>query len=300
MREKNDYYISGYIRYTMALFILQENQKLIWDTMNKVPQFHSLDASMPGGKERWFKDLIQTTYEKMQSRQLTVQELRQLNKETISSMISRLKNGENRLADKPNEYGINASSTTTPITDSSHILPMYEDKTSTRNYMLGQKQDVLNVEFANRQQEFESLMKRDPVKEIDFREQTGDDQPIENMEALLKKHIRDREYDVETATTANVSDKGLTKNVKWANEIESGPSNVYVDMKIFQEFVRKTNAELRELRNEIALLREENAPIRRQETTGLNSILSRLRRSNPRESSTSLAELEDVSGSFTV
>jgi hypothetical protein len=93
---------------------------------------------------------------------------------------------------------------------------------------------------------------------------------------------------------------GSIKNVKWANEIESGPSNVYVDMKIFQEFVRKTNAELRELRNEIALLREENAPIRRPETTGLNSILSRLRRSNPRESSTSLAELEDVSGSFTV
>ena len=61
MRKKNVYYISGYNRYIMALFILQENQKLIWDTMNKVPQFHLLDASIPGGKERWFKDLIQTT-----------------------------------------------------------------------------------------------------------------------------------------------------------------------------------------------------------------------------------------------
>lgn len=284
----------------MSLFILQENQKLIWDTMNKVPQFHSLDKSVPGGKDIWFKDFIHDTYDRIRNKQLNVQELRQLNKETISAMITRLKQNDQSLAVITNEYISNTSRTTTPITDPLYESHLYEDKTSTRNYMLEQKQDLLNVEFANRQHEFESLMKKDKVKDIDFREQTGDDKPIENMEALLKQHIRDREYDVETTTTVDQSTKGSIKNVKWASELESGPSNLYVEMNIFQEFVLKTNAELRELRSEIALLREENAPIRRPETNGLNGILSRLRRSNPRQSSTALTELEDVSSSFTV
>jgi hypothetical protein len=284
----------------MSLFILQENQKLIWDTMNKVPQFHSLDISVSGGKEAWFKDFIHDTYDRLRNKQLNVQELRQLNKETISAMITRLKQNDQSLAIITNEYISNTSRTTTPITDPLYESHLYEDKTSTRNYMLEQKQDLLNVEFANRQHEFESLMKKDKVKDIDFREQTGDDKPIENMEALLKQHIRDREYDVETTTTVDQSTKGSIKNVKWASELESGPSNLYVEMNIFQEFVLKTNAELRELRSEIALLREENAPIRRPETNGLNGILSRLRRSNPRQSSTALTELEDVSNSFTV
>lgn len=287
----------------MSLFILQENQKLIWDTINKVPQFHLLDTSVSGGKEAWFKEFIHDTYDRLRNKQLNVQELRQLNKETISAMITRLKQNDQSLAIITNEYISNVSRTTTPITDPLYESHLYEDKTSTHNYMLEQKQDLLNVEFANRQHEFESLMKKDKVKDIDFREQTGDDKPIENMEALLKQHIRDREYDVETTTAVNISDhstKGSNKNVKWASELESGPSNLYVEMNIFQEFVRKTNAELRELRSEIALLREENAPIRRPEANGLNGILSRLRRSNPRQSSTALTELEDVSSSFTV
>ena len=75
----------------MSLFILPENQKLIWNTINKVPSFQKMGENMSDNRELWFKDIIQQVYDNNKTKNLSVQELRQLNKETISTMISQLK-----------------------------------------------------------------------------------------------------------------------------------------------------------------------------------------------------------------
>ena len=75
----------------MSLFILPENQNLIWNTINKVPSFQKMGENMADDREAWFKNIMQDIYDKNRTKSLSMQELRQLNKETISLMISRLK-----------------------------------------------------------------------------------------------------------------------------------------------------------------------------------------------------------------
>ncbi len=291
----------------MSLFILPENQKLIWNTMNKVPSFQTMDENMTDDRESWFKNIMQDIYDKNRNRNLSVQELRQLNKETISSMISQLK------MSKSNESVSNSFISTTPITDTAQGFSLDEDKTASRNYILGQKQNILNNEFTNRQQEFESMMQREPVKDIDFREKNDDDTPIENMDELLQRQMREREYDVELSSSTTMIDlkkentKTAPKNVKWATEIESGPSNQYVEFNIFQEFVRNTRNEIQQMRTEISSLRAEklrnisNEPQlkSKSETSVMNTMLSRLRKTPSAATSTSIGDLEDISQSLT-
>ena len=291
----------------MSLFILPENQKLIWNTMNKVPSFQTMDENMADDRESWFKNIMQDIYDKNRNRNLSVQELRQLNKETISSMISQLK------MSKSNESVSNSFISTTPITDTAQGFSLDEDKTASRNYILGQKQNILNNEFTNRQQEFESMMQREPVKDIDFREKNDDDTPIENMDELLQRQMREREYDVELSSSTTMIDlkkentKTAPKNVKWATEIESGPSNQYVEFNIFQEFVRNTRNEIQQMRTEISSLRAEklrnisNEPQlkSKSETSVMNTMLSRLRKTPSAATSTSIGDLEDISQSLT-
>ena len=275
--------------------------------MNKVPSFQTMDENMTDDRESWFKNIMQDIYDKNRNRNLSVQELRQLNKETISSMISQLK------MSKSNESVSNSFISTTPITDTTQGFSLDEDKTASRNYILGQKQNILNNEFTNRQQEFESMMQREPVKDIDFREKNDDDTPIENMDELLQRQMREREYDVELSSSTTMIDlkkentKTAPKNVKWATEIESGPSNQYVEFNIFQEFVRNTRNEIQQMRTEISSLRAEklrnisNEPQlkSKSETSVMNTMLSRLRKTPSAATSTSIGDLEDISQSLT-
>ena len=146
----------------MSLFILPENQKLIWNTMNKLPLFIKLGNDSNSEREQWFKEIIHDTYEQNKTKSLSVQELRQLNKETISYMINNLKSSNQDLSLNSNDSVSSSFLSTTPITDSSQGFTLNDDKTATRNYMLEQKQDVLNNDFMHRQQDFDSMMKREP------------------------------------------------------------------------------------------------------------------------------------------
>lgn len=276
--------------------------------MNKVPSFQKMGENTTDDREAWFKNIIQDIYDKNKNKSVSVQELRQLNKETISLMISRLKT--------QNVNGSVSSSflSTTPITDTTREFSLNDDKTATRNYMLEQKQDVLNNEFTNRQQEFESMMKPKSVTDIDFREKNDDDLPIENMEELLQTQMREREYDVELSLSTTKVDlkkgdtKTMPKNVKWASEIESGPSNQYVEFDIFQEFVRNTRNEIQQMRTEISTLRAAKLMNSLSEpqlksnsgTSVMNTMLSRLRKTTSTTTSTSIGDLEDISQSLTI
>ena len=321
----------------MTLFILPENQKIIWDTMNKAPLFADFVAHSNENKDVWFREIIHQMYEKHRDKTLTIPELRQLNKETISQMLSSLKNRNQpvSVAPRPEAFrfkSVNSSQTgsasaygssrsvsvgerlnsgdmrsmskefeSASLADSSVGFPINDNKTATRNYMLDQKHEVLNNQFLTRQKEFDDMIQRKPAKEIDFREQTDADRPIENMDELLKKHIRAREYDVELTQppTENVGEAkrnsldgsvpqdvstnssiSVQKNVKWAPDLEStSPGSMHIEYDIFQDFVKKTTQELYALRAEIDKLKAQvgegnraNAIVERN--TGVNGSVT--------------------------
>jgi hypothetical protein len=334
----------------MTLFILPENQKLIWDTMNKAPLFADFVAHSNENKDVWFRDIIHQMYEKHRDKTLTIPELRQLNKETISQMLSSLKTRTQPLnvTPRPEAYrfkSIDASRTGSASTyesanlaDSSVGFPINDNKTATRNYMLDQKHEVLNNQFLTRQKEFDDMIQRKPAKEIDFREQTDTDRPIENMDELLKKHIRAREYDIEMTPpptgvienageakrksldgsepqdVSNNSSTSVQKSVKWAVDLEStSPRPTHIEYDIFQEFVKKTTQELYALRAEIEQLKARigdgnraNAIVdQSSDTLAPNNLLARMRKTvNKNRSDTGsisiaqLGRLEYISDTF--
>ena len=63
----------------MSLYILPENQKLIWESLNVIPSFQNFGQNNPGEKEEWFRDIIHQFYESNKFKLLSVQELQQLN-----------------------------------------------------------------------------------------------------------------------------------------------------------------------------------------------------------------------------
>jgi hypothetical protein len=63
----------------MSAYILPENQRILWNTINKANGFSN--------DEQWFKQIIALFYQKNANRTLNQQELLQLNKETIEYMM---------------------------------------------------------------------------------------------------------------------------------------------------------------------------------------------------------------------
>lgn len=69
----------------MSNYIHSANQTLLWNTVNKIPEFHNLS---PPKKDFEFKQIIEFFYRKnMHKPILSIQELQQLNRETILAFI---------------------------------------------------------------------------------------------------------------------------------------------------------------------------------------------------------------------
>lgn len=182
----------------MSLYIREENQKLIWDSMNKIPQFQQFE----GERENWFRSIIEQFYEHNKFKLLSVQELQQLNRDTVSYMIKDLKELQNRNTFQPSHSPFMGFSEPAPIAPQVIKFPSgnLEGKAATRDYMLEQKQEELNKQFSSRQQEYGEMLKRGPSHEVDFRAAASEDKPIENMEELIQQHLKQREYELTQVT----------------------------------------------------------------------------------------------------
>ena len=180
----------------MSLYILIENQKLIWETMNKIPQFQEYGKYDQSEQQKWFQHIIQQFYENNKFKLLSVQDLQQLNKDTLGYMIKELKNIKVKTV---TPVYSNFSSPQydrfdepTVFTDKPHLASNSEKKQVTRDYLLEKKQEELNRQFSARQNEYSSMLKKGPGSEIDFRLPMDADEPIENIEELIKSQINQR------------------------------------------------------------------------------------------------------------
>ena len=114
----------------MAAFIENENQKLLWDTLHKVPLFlHNVPTE---DRTSWFKQVIAHFYEQVKFSALNKNELDNLNKDVIRYIMQQLKtsfvqhttNSSHTLNRTYNEY-VNHSEL--------NAIPIDEDVKKTRN-----------------------------------------------------------------------------------------------------------------------------------------------------------------------
>jgi hypothetical protein len=172
----------------MNLYTLPENQKLIWNTLLKVPNFQAMIKRDANESEHWFRDIIQMYYNQNKGSNIDKTGLRTLNKETIGYMLSSLKQ-------KGPPQPVSFDNGSAPFQN--NFSSLETNTNETRGYILEQKKEQLNNLFQNRQQDYGSLFDKPKVEEIDFREKMEEDKPIENMEELMKRQMAEREYDVQ-------------------------------------------------------------------------------------------------------
>ena len=260
----------------MSLYILPENQKLIWGNLSTIPSFHTLDQNNTIKKEDWFREIIYNFYESNKFKLLSVQELQQLNRDTLFYMIKNLKELETAIIHSQpvpsslsfgNNYqsftggdndDINQNSSHSAHSASRGVKPIpfassppqnnnfpsntiganrnhvgersalsteFERKAVTRDFIMEQKQEELNKQFSNRQKDYGEMLKRGPQHNIDFRELEAD-KPIDNMEALIKQHMEQRDFEsksyaVPPTTYPNSSDKSVVTTNTVVQSVQS-------------------------------------------------------------------------------
>jgi hypothetical protein len=143
----------------MSLYVHPENQTLLWNTIQKMPQFHT----SPVQKEQWFSNIIRQFYEQNQHKNMTKTDLQILNRQTIAYMVE----------DLQKYVQTNPPITSAPLTK------------------------IVDA-FASRQYEYESLNKPKEPPVANFGEKI-DDEVITNMDELLQQQIKQREYDIARA-----------------------------------------------------------------------------------------------------
>ena len=179
----NDIKILPIIKITMSNFIHPENQKLLWNTIQKVPLFNA-NISIQN-QNFWFKQIIGDFYNRNQYRKLNSLELQELNKETIGYMIKQLKN-------------ISPTSVQPPPPQIPQPIGVLKPNffTEPTSHRIESKSESYSRQFLERQNDYNSMIKKEIPPEPNFQDNI-DDVAIDNMEELVKQHLKQRELEVQ-------------------------------------------------------------------------------------------------------
>ena len=160
----------------MALYVHSENQTLLWNIIHKNPAAQQFFLKIyPPQKEQWFKVIIQKFYNENQARQLTIPELQQINRDTLGYMLNDIRNRGEK---------INSGKSVEEFT------PKIE---SNSNKSIATPQ--LNKQFTVLQKEYANMFEIKTPENINFKDNI-EDQPISNMDELVKIHMKQREEEL--------------------------------------------------------------------------------------------------------
>ena len=155
----------------MASYISPKNQEMLWNTIQKNPLFNQIAQEQ---QPIWFRDIIGNFYSENGKRSLDKTQLLELNKSTIRLMIHNLKQMTGGSL-QPDEASNNPFGE--PIQD--RIQP---------------RSDSYKGEYANLQNEYNTMYQRTPPTEPEFKEPV-DDGAIKNMDELIQQQIEERKFE---------------------------------------------------------------------------------------------------------
>ena len=199
----------------MSLFVLPENQRLLWNAIQKIPVFQQYPEEQ---KEPWFSAKIEQFYQKIPvfyKTTMSIPDLQRFNREVILFMINDLpKISPSHFSIETPANMYNGIVTQDHISNSNVQTP----KNQTREFMIEQKQEEMNRQFSVRQMEYSSMLKSNVPKEIDFRIPQELDKPLENIDELIRMHQKDRELDLTLLPSITVNEPNNTKRLIVHNE----------------------------------------------------------------------------------
>lgn len=186
----------------MAAFIKQENQRVLWNTIQNVNLFHQVLKEPQ--KPLWFREIIGVFYEKCRDQRLSRLDLENLNRQVMRYMVDSLKMMAQESSRQIMDTTQRGATTMAPIrkqvsfhdtTTTNGLLDFRPEFASANLEKRAIQSQQYASEFSARQQEYDQMMRRDLPPEPNFKEEVSD-VAIQNIDELLEKHRIMRELDI--------------------------------------------------------------------------------------------------------
>jgi hypothetical protein len=204
----------------MSLYIHERNQRILWSTIKNLRMFNS--NITVENQEIWFKQIIGYIYQNNKNRKLTNYELQELNKYTISFMIKELqliRSIQSNTSNTSNTSKLNQSSISKPN--------LFLEPSS--SHRIESKSDTYSKQFVERQKDYENMTRKVEPPQPVFQEKI-EDNVIENMEELVKQHLKQRELDIENLQNKN-SENYIKPPINIINDAQN-VSNSQIELSI--------------------------------------------------------------------
>ena len=188
----------------MALYVVKENQELLWNIINNNTFVQQYFAKVGVDKKpQWFRDIISKFYQQNNGQKMSIDDLHSINKSTIAYMINDIREHEAKAIPgyvEPDSYRFQSNGIYTP--------PVVPDN----------RKDMYASQFDQRQKEYQQMTEKKAPKEVDFRENVEKDTAITNMDDLMKQQLlqRERELDIYKPTD-NIVSGSQTPSIKIDN-----------------------------------------------------------------------------------
>lgn len=158
----------------MVYFIAKENQDLLWNVAHRNSLIRVFLQQMnQDDKYTWFRNIIGIFYDKYGANELSMQQLQVVNKEIIIYMIQSIQQRKMDVHQNQQSQYIQ----TPPVPANT-------------------RQEEYTNEFELRQKEYQQMLDKKTPNEIDFKEDLEKDEPIQDMKALMQKHMQERENEI--------------------------------------------------------------------------------------------------------
>ena len=179
----------------MSNYVHPNNQMILWNTVNRIPDFLQLS---PPKRDLEFKRVIENMYRLHAHKPiLSQEELNSLNRETILAFIppsTNPKTGKPPLFPREN---INVS--TQPS------LP--QQNQNPNPFVVETREEKYHRAFQERQNAYEKMMKKPELPSLDIFKEKYDDTAISNMDELILEYQKQRNLDIAPPVLTNPNPK---------------------------------------------------------------------------------------------
>ena len=250
----------------MSQIIKNENQSLLWNTIQQTVQFKNSIIS-ESNKIQLFKDIMKIFYEKIKTRnqKLSKLDLENYNKQIIQTYLQELQKYQKydnfifetpNIQFEPSESRESTKHVTFQIPENNNFVqPM-----SFRPIQpINNKENPMDA-FSQRQLEYETMTKRELPLEPNFKEKI-EDTVIENMEELLQQQIRQRQLDLQQINPINskssISSTNIFKPIPNTLKINEETHDIIIDVQSLKDDNISPPSWFKEFLDTIKIMKEE-------------------------------------------
>ena len=217
-------------------FTSQDNKELLWEILQEDGYFNNIRPSLVKN--------IKTEFEN------TIIEMSNVN--TNDSLINKNKNFITNFTYKLKALNSEPFSITNNLSNND-ISEIYTSQAIQKN-----RQEQLNLEFNNKKKEMDSMLIATKPSDINFSELNSNEEPIKNIDDILKQTIEQRNIEIETINTGydkKAADKwiGSEKKITFKEE----PENIVIETNEFTKPInldKNSNEQILDNNNIIDLL----------------------------------------------